>query len=198
MTEISFTSTYRIPISQAGVNAAKKAKLKELIESYPNGLIGRSKLGHARISVPDKEDASFVAKLKKIGYKVYQVFDGDNLPKGKIDAFIRDNLSASTFKQKGKSPERLSRKVKEQKRYERSLPKVEQSVANEVSEVKAPIVKTEPAKKPIEIPEHTVGVFGDMKFTEEEKDFIRESSCYKQLLKEKGKEYAEAVYFGQK
>ena len=104
MTEISFTSTYRIPISQAGVNAAKKAKLKELIESYPNGLIGRSKLGHARISVPDKEDASFVAKLKKIGYKVYQVFDGDNLPKGKIDAFIRDNLSASTFKQKRKKP----------------------------------------------------------------------------------------------
>lgn len=37
MTEINFTSTYRIPISQPGVNAAKKAKLKELIGSYPNG-----------------------------------------------------------------------------------------------------------------------------------------------------------------
>ena len=28
MTEINFGSTYRIPITQAGVNAAKKAKLK--------------------------------------------------------------------------------------------------------------------------------------------------------------------------
>ena len=55
MTEINFTSTYRIPISQPGVNAAKKAKLKELIGSYPNGLIGNSKVGNARVSVADNE-----------------------------------------------------------------------------------------------------------------------------------------------
>ena len=41
MTDITFGSTYRIPISQAGINSAKKARLKELIESYPNGLIGK-------------------------------------------------------------------------------------------------------------------------------------------------------------
>ena len=56
MTEINFGSTYRIPITQAGVNAAKKAKLKELIQSYPNGLIGNSKVGNARVSMPDSED----------------------------------------------------------------------------------------------------------------------------------------------
>ena len=198
MTDINFTSTYRIPISQAGVNAAKKARLKELIESYPNGLIGSSKVGHARISVPDSEDANFIAKLKKIGYKVYQKFEGDNLPKGKIDAFIRENLVTRTYSQKGKSPERLSRKIKEQRRYERSLTKVEEPPVENVSEVKTPVVKKEPVKKQIEIPKQTIGVFGDIIFSEQEKAFIRESSCYRQLAKEKGKEYAEAVYFGQK
>lgn len=198
MTDINFTSTYRIPISQAGVNAAKKAKLKELIQSYPNGLIGSSKVGNARISVPDSEDANFIAKLKTIGYKVYQKFEGDNLPKGKIDAFIRENLTARTYAQKGKSPERLSRKIREQRRYERSLTKAEEPPVENVSDVKPPVVKKEPVKKQIEIPEQTIGVFGDMTFTEQEKAFIRESSCYRQLVKEKGKEYAEAVYFGQK
>ena len=67
MTEINFTSTYRIPITQAGINSAKKTRLKELIESYPNGLIGKSKTGNARISIPDSEDATFIGKLKKIG-----------------------------------------------------------------------------------------------------------------------------------
>ena len=60
MTDINFTSTYRIPITQAGVNSAKKLKLKQLIESYPNGLIGNSKVGNARISIPNKEDEKFL------------------------------------------------------------------------------------------------------------------------------------------
>ena len=76
MTEINFTSTYRIPISQPGVNAAKKVKLKELIGSYPNGLIGNSKVGNARVSVADSEDENFVRKLKTIGYKIFQKFEG--------------------------------------------------------------------------------------------------------------------------
>lgn len=84
MTDINFTSTYRIPITQAGVNSAKKGRLKELIQSYPNGLIGNSKTGHARISVPDSEDASFIGKLKKIGYKVYQKFEAKIFLKMKL------------------------------------------------------------------------------------------------------------------
>lgn len=58
MTDINFTSTYRIPITQAGINSAKKAKLKELVLSYPNGLCGNSKVGNARVSIPDSEDAN--------------------------------------------------------------------------------------------------------------------------------------------
>lgn len=121
MNNISFGATYRIPITQAGVNSAKKAKLKTLIESYPNGLIGKSKAGHARISVPDSEDASFIAKLKTIGYKVFQKFEGDNIPKDKIDVFIKEKLDAKDFEQKGKQAARLSKKVKEQRHFDRTF-----------------------------------------------------------------------------
>ena len=92
MSDISFGSTYRISITQAGVNSAKKAKLKELIESYPNGLIGKSKTGHARVSVPDSEDAKFVGKLKALGFKVFQKFEGENISKENLDTLLKRNL----------------------------------------------------------------------------------------------------------
>ena len=126
--EISFTSTYRIPITQAGVNNAKKLKLRELIESYPNGLIGKSKQGYARVSMPDSEDENFIRKLKGIGYKIYQKFDGENIDADGLDLFIKQKLDARDFNQKGKNPAPLPREMKEQRRLERKFGKVEDQV----------------------------------------------------------------------
>lgn len=184
MTDINFTSTYRIPITQAGINSAKKAKLKELIQSYPNGLIGNSKVGNARISIADSEDASFIGKLKKIGYKVYQKFEGENIPKEELDIFIKEKLDSRTFNQKGKNPERLSRKVKEQRRYDRRFTPAQEPVKETET-----ITKNKPKQTQI-------GVFGELEFTEAEKDIIRKSPNYIKLLEEEGKGFAEAVYFG--
>lgn len=121
MTDISFCSAYRIPITQAGVNSAKKARLKKLVESYPNGLIGRSKTGYARISVPDSDDAFFIGKLKAIGYKVFQKFEGNNIPKENLDSFIKEKLDAKDFAQKGKQAARMSKDMKAQRRFERNF-----------------------------------------------------------------------------
>ena len=126
--EISFTSTYRIPITQAGINNAKKIKLRELIESYPNGLIGKSKQGYARVSMPDSEDENFVRKLKGIGYKVYQRFDGENIGADGLDLFIKQKLDARDFNQKGKNPAPLPKAIKEQRRMERKFGKVEEQI----------------------------------------------------------------------
>lgn len=120
MADVSFGSVYRIPITQAGVNNAKKVKLRELINSYPNGLIGKSKTGHARISVPDKEDSAFVAKLKAIGYKMYQKIEGDNISRENLDVYIKEKLDSRTFSQKGKQFKRMSTELKEKRRFERN------------------------------------------------------------------------------
>ncbi|MDE6139301.1 MAG: hypothetical protein K2F57_07505 [Candidatus Gastranaerophilales bacterium] len=185
MTDINFTSTYRIPITQAGVNSAKKGRLKELIESYPNGLVGKSKTGHARISLPDSEDSSFIAKLKKIGYKVYQKFEGENISKDEIDVFIKERLDSRNYHQKGKNMERLSRSLKEQRRYERSLDK------KTISETFEETIQAEPQQKI-----KTTGVYEELELTEKDKNIIRKSPNYIKLRDEEGPEFADAVYFG--
>ena len=148
--EVSFTGTYRIPITQAGVNNAKKMKLRELIESYPNGLIGKSKQGYARVSMPDSEDENFVRKLKGIGYKIYQRFDGENIDADGLDLFIKQKLDARDFNQKGKNPPPMSREMKEQRRLERNFGKVEKNV-EEIKTVEDEIieeVQTQATTKP--------------------------------------------------
>ena len=189
MTDVTFGSTYRIPISQAGINSAKKAKLRELIESYPNGLIGKSKVGHARISIADSEDATFIGKFRKIGYKVYQKFEGENIDKEDLDIFIKERLDSRNYSQKGKKPDRLSREVRKKRRFDRNYtaPKIlgtdtenliEASVAGET-------------KKSGEIFE---SAFAPKKVKTSEE--IRQSEGYLKLVAEEGEAFAEAVYFG--
>lgn len=195
MTEINFGSTYRIPITQSGVNKAKKAKLKELIESYPNGLIGKSKTGQARISVPDSEDENFIRKLKAIGYKVFQKFEGDNIPKADLDIHIKTRLDIREFDQKGKNPPKMSKKLKDQRRYDRRLDepaikrnKEEEEISSQIQEntntekssKKEPIIWP---KAPIEKPY-------------DKKAKIRESKDYIKIKDQYGEEFAEAVFFG--
>ncbi len=203
MTEISFGSTYRIPITQAGVNGAKKAKLRELIESYPNGLIGKSKTGQARISVPDSEDENFLRKLKAIGYKVFQKFEGDNISKENLDTFIKNKLETKDFAQKGKNPTRLSKETKEQRRYERRyiapakkepeaeiLPEPNKTVEQQPTKAIEQTQEIKPKKEPIIWPK------AEVKPQINKKAKIRESENYIRIKNQYGEEFAEAVFFG--
>ncbi len=110
--KISFGSTFRIPITQAGVNSAKKQALRKLVETYPNGIIGKSKVGYARVSIMNSDDARFVQNLKRIGYKVYQKFDGENISKENLDSFIKSKLGEMEYSQTGKNKPRVSENVK--------------------------------------------------------------------------------------
>lgn len=180
MTDINFTSTYRIPITQAGVNSAKKLKLKQLIESYPNGLIGNSKVGNARISIPNKEDEKFLKQLKTIGYKIYQKFDGENIPKENIDAFIKENLDTRNYNQFGKNKKRMNRELREKVRYERSY--TESTKAETQAQQLEEVVKKPLSKKEAE---------------ELRKADIRANNpSYLKMKEEEGEAFADAVFFG--
>lgn len=204
MSDISFGSAYRIPITQAGVNAAKKAKLKTLIESYPNGLIGKSKTGYARVSVPDSEDANFIGKLKAIGYKVFQKFDGDNISKENLDTFIKEKLDAKDFAQKGKQAARMSKEMKAQRRFERKyIPPVDkknievQAVVNTESQLNN--ISEKVNAKVSEHGQDAVKVKDNLEKAPKsvlENDKIRESAKYLEIKEKYGEEFAEAVYFG--
>lgn len=194
MTEINFGSTYRIPITQAGVNAAKKAKLKELIQSYPNGLIGNSKVGNARVSMPDSEDQNFIRKLKGIGYKVFQKFEGEDVSKENLDAFIKEKLDTRDFSLKGKQAKRMSTSLKQQRRYDRNLtlPEKTVEVTENIDEVETIAQKmNKPKSQPTPPKEHEV--FGQPVKTQDE---IRATQGYIDTVKAYGKEFAEALYFG--
>mgnify|MGYP001042297234 CR=1 FL=1 len=216
MSDISFGSTYRISITQAGVNSAKKAKLKELIESYPNGLIGKSKTGHARVSVPDSEDAKFVGKLKALGFKVFQKFEGENISKENLDTFIKEKLDSRDFSQKGKQYKRMSTEMKSQRRYERNL--VPQNSKHTPEEIDTGAVnesisvpeKLDSYKQKDNMPIKNSNL-KDVKLSVAkadsvdnnsnvllEMDKIRQSAKYLELKEKYGEEFAEAVYFGRK
>ena len=189
MTDVTFGSTYRIPISQAGINSAKKAKLRELIESYPNGLIGKSKVGHARLSIAESEDATFIGKLRKIGYKVYQKFEGENIDKEDLDIFIKERLDSRNYSQKGKKPDRLSREVREKRRFDRNYTAPEILGTDTENLIEASVAGE--TKKSGEIFE---SAFAPKKVKTSEE--IRQSEGYLKLVAEEGEAFAEAVYFG--
>lgn len=204
MSDISFGSAYRIPITQAGVNAAKKAKLRTLIESYPNGLIGKSKTGYARVSVPDSEDANFIGKLKAIGYKVFQKFEGDNVSKENLDAFIKEKLNAKDFEQKGKQAVRMSKEMKEQRRFERKyIPPVDKKnievQADVNTESQLNNISEKVNAKVSEHDQEAVKVKDNLEKAPKsvlDNDKIRESAKYLEIKEKYGEEFAEAVYFG--
>lgn len=209
MSDISFGSAYRIPITQAGVNAAKKGKLRTLIESYPNGLIGKSKTGYARVSVPDSEDANFIGKLKAIGYKVFQKFDGDNISKENLDAFIKEKLDAKEFAQKGKQAARMSREMKDQRRFERKYtPPVDRKHLDTQADMEADVQlnnlsekinSVKPEKRQNVVDKTQTEVKENLEKVQKsivENDKIRESAKYLEIKEKYGEEFAEAVYFG--
>lgn len=106
--EISFTSTYRIPLTEQNVTVAKRTSLKKLASKYQNYRYPNGSDGYVRVSIRKRLDAKFEEKLKSIGISVYQKFNRHNVPKtnGKMDIYIKSELDAGNYKQYGKQKKR--------------------------------------------------------------------------------------------
>ena len=102
MSQISFTSTYRIPLIERKVSVAKRQALKDLASQYENHVYPNGNKGCVRVSIPEEQDGKFEQNLRQKGFKVYQKFEEHNLPEEKIDAYIKQALKFNEYKQYGK------------------------------------------------------------------------------------------------
>ena len=109
MGEISFTSTYRIPLVEQGITKAKREALKEMSTKYQNSLFPKGNNGFVRISIRKRLDEKFEQNLKQLGFKVFQKFEKHNVPKTalevnstKLDLYINEELNKKNYRQYGK------------------------------------------------------------------------------------------------
>ena len=180
MTEINFKSTYRIPITQANMNSAKKKALKAMISGYENSIVGKGNSGFARVSVTKEEDSIFVQKLKQIGCKVFQIFEEHNISKYEIDEYIKEALKMREFKQIGKQM-----KGSAEKKAKKNIQKP--SLIAETKESQPSIVNATQI-----VPKKTVSP----RTKEGKLDKIRQTPDYIRIKSKYGEEFAEAVFFG--
>ena len=183
MTEVNFGSTFRIPVTQPGVNKAKKVKLKGLIDSY-GGLVGTGNTGYARVSVPNEKDESFLRKLKSIGYKV---FEGENISRKSLDDYIKSCLDARDYKQVGKQKAKVSN-VKSKLNY------MDYTTDNKFEQPIHDIKQEKAVITPKKIVEETKFFNGEAADTEHQ-NRIRNSESYKDIVARYGEEAAEAIFF---
>jgi len=104
MSQISFTSTYRIPLVEQGVSVAKRENLKKMASRYQNVMYPNGNQGNVRVSIRKRLDENFEQKLRQLGFKVYQKFEKHNVPKtkGAMDEYIKAELKNGNYKQYGK------------------------------------------------------------------------------------------------
>lgn len=104
MTEISFKSTYRIPLVEQNISSAKREALKKVANQYQNVLYPTGNCGFVRVSIRKRLDNRFESELKQLGFKVFQKFDRHNVPKtdGQMDCYIKECLDSRNYQQVGK------------------------------------------------------------------------------------------------
>ena len=104
MSEISFGSTYRIPLVAQNITPAKRDALKTMASKYQNVLYPNGNQGNVRVSIRKRLDEGFEQKLRQLGFKVYQKFSRHNVPKtaGKMDNYIKESLKNNDYRQYGK------------------------------------------------------------------------------------------------
>ena len=88
MSDISFKSTFKIPVNQWGVNNSKKIQLKSLVSSY-NGIVTKGKDQTALVSISDKKDFGFIRKLQKLGFCEFKQFEGENIKKASLEDYVK-------------------------------------------------------------------------------------------------------------
>ena len=98
----SFTSTYRIPLVEQNISPAKRALLKKTASKYQNVLYPNGNQGYVRVSIRKRLDKRFEEELHRIGFKVFQKFDRNNIPKIQMDDYIKKELIKGDYKQFGK------------------------------------------------------------------------------------------------
>ena len=101
---ISFSSTYRIPLVEQNVSSAKREALKKMASKYQNVMYPNGNQGCVRVSIRKRLDSEFEQKLRQIGFKVFQRFEKHNVPKtnGQMDRYIKTSLDKGDYKQLGK------------------------------------------------------------------------------------------------
>ncbi len=82
-TNISFGSTYRVPLNQLKINPAKKDALKALAEKW-NGITPTYRKGNVKFSVPKRYDKQIEAELKLKGFLQYDKVEIHRVPKGQL------------------------------------------------------------------------------------------------------------------
>lgn len=104
MSDISFTSTYRIPLVEQNISRAKRQALKNMASKYQNVLYPSGEQGNVRVSIRKRLDEGFEQKLRQLGFKVFQKFERHNVPKtdGRMDYYILEEASKGNYKQFGK------------------------------------------------------------------------------------------------
>ena len=107
--KISFTSTYRIPLSEQGMTPHKKEMLKDFASQFPNHLFRNNRLGHVRISVPEELDEEVETGLKKLFIRVYQKFPEHDIPSKKMNEYIKQELYTGNYRQIGKQKRKVKR-----------------------------------------------------------------------------------------
>ena len=110
MEQVTFKSTYRIPLVEQNITPGKRQALKKMASRYQNVLFPKGENGHVRVSIRKKLDDGFEQKLKQIGFRVFQKFERHNVPKSefensgvsKLDLYIKNELNQKNYKQFGK------------------------------------------------------------------------------------------------
>lgn len=102
MTEVSFGSTYRIPLVEQNITRAKRTSLKNLADNYSNVLYPKGNNGYVRVSMKAEDDVLFERQLKQLGFKVFQKFAKHELPVEEMDDYIKEALTDRDYQQFGK------------------------------------------------------------------------------------------------
>ncbi len=104
MSDISFKSTYRIPLVEQNVTRAKRQALKKMASKYQNVVYPKGEQGSVRVSIRKRLDEGFEQKLRQIGFKVFQKFEKHNIPKteDRMDNYIKKELKRGNYQQFGK------------------------------------------------------------------------------------------------
>ncbi len=111
---ISFTSSYRFPMTQPGVTRFKRECLKPELLKYPDKIgafqIPNSGKGNGRISVKEVYDGFVEGLLKRFGFKRYQKFPIHDASIQDVDAAAKNLIKTNEYQQKGMQKKPLKHK----------------------------------------------------------------------------------------
>lgn len=107
--KINFGSTYQIPLTERGINPAKKERIKDYAETFENKRISNSNSGSVKVSIPLELDKKFEETIKRMGFSVFKKIDKHNVPSEKIESVIAEAVRNNDFQQFGKNKQSVKK-----------------------------------------------------------------------------------------